>query len=632
MVDLETAARSFQGCARCTGRCRVRYAAQDTPRFHQSGPSKAAEKDTPPRSTTVTRAPRVAVAHAVLSEQAPRLSSASDCSSLAPESPRSLRRLRLLLRLLRRRRRHGRRAPVLTRRLRVLLLLQDLILRGRRSQRGRMHPLSREEEMRHHFSGIERLRYPMRSTNSRACRYRSSWLSLEHPAPPPLPAASRTFLVGTSVPRRVRAAGPQSGREAGIPRRDAARLTSGMSLFRSGGTLLELPIALQNLTTGASAASSWCSRFADDVELANFCGNTSSPPPRPRREFREAFHDAVELGPSTPWATREDETGPSTRTAHHFRFATELWLPGSRSCSPCIGDCKGHTSGLPWVHRGDGGDRIVVEVVIRDVTSGTFLGLWSLPSAVWVSFQSKMLQALVIAKEEAVLLTSPVAIAGCLITNSTQFLNQSHLPYTPASFQVAGWGLMIRPCPNATIPRGAYYAILPLGKPPSTAPPSDYELSSTRRGSLLVYDPQFMMATTSVDSLTKVGSWRVSGAGSCIGQDRGCTAYSPTVAEAIFADRSCVEYHVANGGTHVVKYHRHIGHDSDLVKCVFWLLLSDKSTMPIQCSRRPALEQELAPFRFPIESAVAGASCTATIANCEPDVLASVSCLVFNSE
>ena len=48
---------------------------------------------------------------------------------------------------------------------------------------------------------------------------------------------------------------------------------------------------------------------------------------------------------------------------------------------------------------------------------------------------------------------------------------------------------MIRPCPNATIPRGAYVCHFAIGQPPSTAPPSDYVLSSTRRGSLLVYDP-----------------------------------------------------------------------------------------------------------------------------------------------
>ena len=173
---------------------------------------------------------------------------------------------------------------------------------------------------------------------------------------------------------------------------------------------------------------------------------------------------------------------------------------------------------------------------------------------------------------------------------------------------------MIRPCPNATIPRGAYVCHFAIGQPPSTAPPSDYELSSTRRGSLLVYDPQVYDGHNIGRFINQGGL--LEGLKELVAasdRDRGCTAYSPTVAEAIFADRSCVEYHVANGGSemvvraskpisshpcrmiellanyglpywlaHVVKYHRHIGHDSDLVKCVFWLLLSDKSTMPIQ--------------------------------------------------
>ncbi|KAL5503669.1 hypothetical protein EMCRGX_G010654 [Ephydatia muelleri] len=323
-------------------------------------------------------------------------------------------------------------------------------------------------------------------------------------------------------------------------------------------------------------------------------------------QFREAFHDAVELGHQyTVVATREDdEPGPST---------------------------------------GDGGDRIVVEIVIRDVTSGTFLvsGL----SRVQCGFSFPVQNArrhYMVAKEEAVAAhcevleigpsmaaqeampwslkeafssgQSPVAIAGCLITNSTQFLNQSHLHIHTSFIPSAGWGLMIRPCPNATIPHGAYVCHFAIGQPPSTAPPSDYELFSMRRGSLLVYDPQVYDGHNIGRFINQGGL--LEGLRELVAasdRDRGCTAYSPTVAEAIFADRFCVEYHVANGGSemvvqaskpisshpcrmiellanyglpywlaHVVKYHRHIGHDSNLVKCVFWLLLSDKSTMPIQ--------------------------------------------------
>eukprot|EP00731_Ephydatia_muelleri_P019195 Em0012g20a len=364
-------------------------------------------------------------------------------------------------------------------------------------------------------------------------------------------------------------------------------------------------------------------------------------------QFREAFHDAVELGHQyTVVATREDdEPGPSTRQPTTSVLRRNYGYQALVHARHALATAKVILLVCHGVHRGDGGDRIVVEVVIRDVTSGTFLvsGL----SRVQCGFSFPVQNAprhYVIAKEEAVAAhcgvleigpsmagqeampwslkeafssgQSPVAIAGCLITNSTQFLNQSHLHIHTSFIPGAGWGLMIRPCPNATIPRGAYVCHFAIGQPPSTAPPSDYELSSTRRGSLLVYDPQVYDGHNIGRFINQGGL--LEGLKELVAasdRDRGCTAYSPTVAEAIFADRSCVEYHVANGGSemvvraskpisshpcrmiellanyglpywlaHVVKYHRHIGHDSDLVKCVFWLLLSDKSTMPIQPS------------------------------------------------
>ena len=107
------------------------------------------------------------------------------------------------------------------------------------------------------------------------------------------------------------------------------------------------------------------------------------------------------------------------------------------------------------VHRGEGGDRIVVEVVTRDETSGTFLvsGLSRVQSG--LSFPvpnaprqyERAMEAAVagrcgvmeigpsMAAQEAMPCSlkeafssgqSAVALPG-LITNSTQFLNQSHL-------------------------------------------------------------------------------------------------------------------------------------------------------------------------------------------------------------
>ena len=208
--------------------------------------------------------------------------------------------------------------------------------------------------------------------------------------------------------------------------------------------------------------------------------DTTCPPPPPSClvvQFREAFHDAVELGHQyTVVATREDdEPGPSTRqpTTSVLRrnYGYQALVHARHALATAKVRCNSAEMGFGvimclcaqvillvchGVHRGDGGDRIVVEVVIRDVTSGTFLvsGL----SRVQCGFSFPVQNAprhYVIAKEEAVAAhcgvleigpsmagqeampwslkeafssgQSPVAIAGCLITNSTQFLNQSHL-------------------------------------------------------------------------------------------------------------------------------------------------------------------------------------------------------------
>ena len=93
-------------------------------------------------------------------------------------------------------------------------------------------------------------------------------------------------------------------------------------------------------------------------------------------QFREAFHDAVELGHRYTVATREDDEPEPSKPLEPFRdgtMATRLWsmLVVHWWLQRCVATvillvCHG-------VHRGDGRDRIVVEVVTRDVTSGTFL-------------------------------------------------------------------------------------------------------------------------------------------------------------------------------------------------------------------------------------------------------------------
>ena len=139
-----------------------------------------------------------------------------------------------------------------------------------------------------------------------------------------------------------------------------------------------------------------------------------------------------------------------------------------------------------------------------------------------------------------------------------------------------------------------------IGQPPSAEPPSDYELSSTRRGSLIVFDPQVYDGRNIVRFVNQGGLMEgLRALVSVSDRTRGYTTYSPNVAETIFKDRSCVVYQVcgdemvmnaskpitshptemiellANYGlgywiAHAVKYHRKLGHDTDLVKCSFW--------------------------------------------------------------
>eukprot|EP00731_Ephydatia_muelleri_P038891 Em0971g1a len=790
MVDLETAARSFKDALDAPGAVESATQLRTLLASIKADLQRLLRRIHPPGPPTVPRAPRVAVAHAVLSEQAPRLSSASDCSSLAPESPRSLRPSSpspsppppsTPPRPPRSRSNSPATASSSSSRTSssaaasAASAVACTLFRGKRKC-GTISQVSRGSDTRWQlqFAGVS---LPIESAVAGA-----SCTATIASCEPDVLARYVSCLVECEQLDPNLAARLESLVE------DAARLTSGMSLFDQVRTLFGVTNALQNLTNWRVGRILMDAPGRDDVELANFCGeyltrllrdlvarcsdqfgcvtcsshladpisttfpcrtvqrtfrllqhnavnvNTASlkecsayptsvkrivsrlgdlkayysrtlAVPMPSYamatlpvfalaagcsaweavnycdgdggsilveqfpglskylrqqnvathilaapqctlvQFREAFHDAVELGHQyTVVATREDdEPGPSTRQPTTSVLRRNYGYQALVHARHALATAKVILLVCHGVHRGDGGDRIVVEVVIRDVTSGTFLvsGL----SRVQCGFSFPVQNAprhYVIAKEEAVAAhcgvleigpsmagqeampwslkeafssgQSPVAIAGCLITNSTQFLNQSHLHIHTSFIPGAGWGLMIRPCPNATIPRGAYVCHFAIGQPPSTAPPSDYELSSTRRGSLLVYDPQVYDGHNIGRFINQGGL--LEGLKELVAasdRDRGCTAYSPTVAEAIFADRSCVEYHVANGGSemvvraskpisshpcrmiellanyglpywlaHVVKYHRHIGHDSDLVKCVFWLLLSDKSTMPIQ--------------------------------------------------
>eukprot|EP00731_Ephydatia_muelleri_P025761 Em0017g844a len=99
---------------------------------------------------------------------------------------------------------------------------------------------------------------------------------------------------------------------------------------------------------------------APRVVVAHAVLSSAMPTCEPSKsQFREAFHDAVELGHRYTVATREDDEPEPSKP-----------LPF------CDGTMATRLLSMLVVHwrlqRGDG-DRIVVEVVTRDVTSGTFL-------------------------------------------------------------------------------------------------------------------------------------------------------------------------------------------------------------------------------------------------------------------
>eukprot|EP00731_Ephydatia_muelleri_P036761 Em0320g5a len=197
-----------------------------------------------------------------------------------------------------------------------------------------------------------------------------------------------------------------------------------------------------------------------------------------------AFHDAIELGHQYSVSVVEDGTLPGPSNAlpqtvvQPFGYLALVHARGAPirynlALETARGNCRGVFQYgaveelMPWVLKDSLADRgsshsvrcgavLVVEVVTRDVTSGTFLvsGLsrvqcgFSFPVSNAPRQYDVAMEAAVAAhcgvleigpsmagqeampwslKEAFSSGQSAVAIAGCLITNSTQFLNQSHL-------------------------------------------------------------------------------------------------------------------------------------------------------------------------------------------------------------
>ncbi|KAL5468687.1 hypothetical protein EMCRGX_G029794 [Ephydatia muelleri] len=266
MVDLETAARWFKDALDAPGAVESATQLRTLLASIKADLQRLLRRIHPPGPPTVPRAPRV-VAHAVLSEQAPRLSSASDCSSLAPESPRSLRpsspspsppppstppRPS-------RSRSNSPATASSSSSAAAASAASAVALRGKRKC-GTISQVSRGSDTRWQlqFAGVS---LPIESAVAGA-----SCTATIASCEPDVLARYVSCLVECEQLDPNLAARLESLVE------DAARLTSGMSLFDQVRTLFGVTNALQNLTNWRVGRILMDAPGRDDVELANFCG------------------------------------------------------------------------------------------------------------------------------------------------------------------------------------------------------------------------------------------------------------------------------------------------------------------------------------------------------------------------
>jgi hypothetical protein len=178
---------------------------------------------------------------------------------------------------------------------------------------------------------------------------------------------------------------------------------------------------------------------------------------------------------------------------------------------------------------------------------------------------------------------------------------------------------MVRPTPpgrqEVTIPKGAYLCFFANRTPAPEGHPSDYELGSTRRGGAgvdAVYDPQVYDGKNIGRFINQGGLLEgIQALVASCDLEQGGDVYQPKVAENIFNQHANVVYTTQRGGQEMVvtakrdictssdqaiellanyglpywfafavRNHLSLGHDSVLVKGVFWLLFSTFSCMP----------------------------------------------------
>ena len=370
--------------------------------------------------------------------------------------------------------------------------------------------------------------------------------------------------------------------------------------------------------------------------------------------FREAFHDAIELGHQYSVSVVEDGTLPGPSNAlpqtvvQPFGY---LALVHAR-CEIGRPTC-GRVLLVPCgVHHGRKGARLLVEVYTCNKASDQFVSTGVRRVEAGLSFPTRGAPirynlALETARgncrgvfqygadmgvEELMpwVLKDRLADRGsshsvrcgavvCTVANNMQFLNETHMSVSPSLIKGAGSGLMVRPTPpgrqEVTIPKGAYLCFFANHTPAPEGHPSDYELGSTRRGGArvdVVYDPQVYDGKNIGRFINQGGLLEgIKALVASCDRDQGGDVYQPKVAENIFNQHANVVYTTQRGGQEMVvtakqdirtssdqaiellanyglpywfafavRNHLSLGHDSVLVKGVFWLLFSTFSSMP----------------------------------------------------
>jgi hypothetical protein len=247
--------------------------------------------------------------------------------------------------------------------------------------------------------------------------------------------------------------------------------------------------------------------------------------------FREAFHDAIELGHQYSVSVVGGNTLPGPSNAPPQTMVQPFGYHALVHARCEIGRPRcGRVLLVPCgVHHGRSGVRLLAELYtcseasghfvssgVRRVESGLSFPTRGAPRRYNLALETARAErrgvfqyGLEMGVEELMpwVLKDRLAERGsshsvrcgavvCKIENSTQFLNESHMHIGSSLISGAGSGLLLRPTPpgreEVTIPQGAYLCFFANRTHAPERPPSDYELGSTRGGGagVGVYDPQ----------------------------------------------------------------------------------------------------------------------------------------------